>query len=98
MNTSFYPSDLTDEQWALIEPFIPVYARGRPRKTSMRSVVNAILYLIRTGCQWQYLPHDFPPKSTVFEYYKAWRNDATLTKIHDALRERVRHQEAPGRP
>lgn len=97
MNTS-YSSDLTDEQWALIEPLIPVYSLGRPRKTSMRAVVNAILYLVRTGCQWEYLPRDFPPKSTVFEYYGAWRKDGTLQKIHDALRERVRKQEAPNRP
>jgi putative transposase len=98
MNTSFYPSDLTDDQWALLEPLIPVFSRGRPRTTSMRAVVNAILYLLRTGCQWQYLPHDFPPKSTVWEYYHAWRQDGTLSKIHDTLREQVRHQEAPHRP
>src|SRR5262249_1984669 len=98
MSTSIYPSDLTDEQWALIEPLIPVFSRGRPRETSMRAVVNGILYVVRTGCPWDYLPHDFPPKSTVFEYYGAWRRDGTLQKIHDALRDRVRKQQAPGRP
>lgn len=98
MKASLYPSDLTDPQWALIEPMIPVFSTGRPRITSMRAVVNAILYVVRTGCQWRYLPHDFPPKSTVFEYYGTWRKNGVLTKIHDALRERVRKQEAPQRP
>jgi transposase len=98
MNPSSYPSNLTDEQWAVIEPLIPVFPLGRPRKTSMRAVVNAILYVVRTGCQWEYLPHDFPPKSTVFEYYSAWRKDGTLQRIHDTLRDRVRRHEAPGRP
>src|SRR5215510_5963645 len=98
MNTSSYPSDLTDEQWALIEPLIPVFSTGRPRITSMRAVVNAIAYLVRTGCQWRYLPHDFPPKSTVWEYHSAWRKDGTLQKIHDTLRDAVRQQEAPDRP
>ncbi len=65
MRTQRYPSDLTDEQWALVKPFIPVYPGGRPRKTAMRDVLDAILYLVRTGCQWRYLPKDFPPKSTV---------------------------------
>lgn len=98
MNTSFYPSNLTDDQWALLKPLIPVFKTGRPRKTSMRSVVDAILYLVRTGCQWRYLPHDFPPKSTVFEYYSAWRKTGTLNRIHDALRDGVRKQQAPQRP
>src|SRR5205823_7958859 len=61
MRTQRYPSDLTDEQWALVEPLIPVYAGGRPRKTSMRDVLDAIFYLLRTGCQWRYLPKDCPP-------------------------------------
>jgi transposase len=98
MTTSSYPSDLSEEQWLLIEPLIPTFLTGRPRTTSMRAVVNTILYVVRTGCQWAYLPHDFPPKSTVFEYYSAWRKNGTLDRIHDALRERVRHQEAPDRP
>jgi transposase len=98
MKTSSYPSDLTDAQWALIESLIPVFATGRPRKTSMRAVVNAIFYIVRTGCQWRFLPHDFPPKSTVWEYYKAWRSDGTLTAIHNTLRDQLRKQEAPRRP
>src|SRR5919108_435976 len=90
-----YPSDLTDEQWALVEPLIPVYPGGRPRKTSMRDVLDAILYLLRTGCQWRYLPKDFPPRSTVWGYFDQWRHNGTLDRIHDALRERLR--EAEGR-
>src|SRR5438128_1515455 len=98
MNAPSYPSDLTDEQWARIEPLIPVFPTGRPRLTSMRAVVNAILYIVRTGCQWHYLPHDFPPKSTVFHHYRAWQKGGTLQRIHDTLREQVRKQQAPGRP
>jgi transposase len=90
MRTRTYPSDLTDEQWALVEPFIPVYPGGRPRSTSMRDVVDAIFYLCRTGCQWRYLPKDFPPRSTVWGYFDEWRHNGTLQKLHDALREQVR--------
>src|SRR5262249_57974052 len=78
MRTQRYPSDLTDQQWALVEPLIPVYPGGRPRKTSMRDVLDAILYLLRTGCQWRYLPKDFPPKSTVWGYFDEWRHNGTL--------------------
>jgi transposase len=98
MRTTHYPSDLSDEQWALVEPFIPVYPGGRPRKTSMRDVVDAIDYVLRTGCQWRYLPNDFPPKSTVWGYFDEWRHNGTLEDIHDALRDRVRKLEKPGRP
>jgi transposase len=98
MRTIPYPSDLTDEQWALVEPLIPVYPGGRPRKTPMRDVVDAIFYLLRTGCQWRYLPKDFPPKSTVWGYFNEWRHNDTLEAIHDALRDRVRRQEKPGQP
>ena len=66
MRTHKYPSDVSDAQWRLIEPLIPVYPGGRPRKTPLRDVVDAILYVLRTGCQWRYLPKDFPPKSTVY--------------------------------
>jgi transposase len=94
MRTRRYPSDLTDEQWALVEPLIPKPpGGGRPVKTAMRDVVDAVLYLLRTGCQWRYLPNDFPPKSTVWRYFGAWRLDGTLAGIHDALRERVRKAE-----
>ena len=98
MRTHRYPSDITDEQWKLIERLIPVYPGGRPRKTDVRDVVDAIFYLLRTGCQWRYLPKDFPPKSTVWGYFNEWRHNGTLEKIHDALRDRVRQQEKPGQP
>src|SRR5215218_8842330 len=98
MRTQSYPSDVTDAQWALIEPHIPVYPGGRPRKTDLRDVVDAILYILRTGCQWRYLPKDFPPKSTAWRYFDAWRHDGTLDAIHDALRRKVRTAEKPYSP
>ncbi len=98
MRTQTYPSDVTDEQWALIEPHIPVYPGGRPRKTNLRDVVNAIFYILRTGCQWRYLPRDFPPKSTVWRYFDEWRHNGTLDTIHDLLRKKVRAQEKPYSP
>jgi transposase len=98
MRTHSYPSDVTDEQWALIEPHLPVYPGGRPRTTDLRDVVDAILYLLRTGCQWRYLPKDFPPKSTVWRYFDDWRHNGTLDTIHDALRRKVRAAEKPHAP
>jgi putative transposase len=98
MRTHHYPSDVTDEQWPLIEAHIPVYPGGRPRKTDMRDVVDAIFYVLRTGCQWRYLPKDFPPKSTVWRYFDEWRHNGTLDVIHDALRRKVRTQEKPYQP
>lgn len=98
MRTQTYPSDVTDTQWALIEPHLPVYPGGRPRKTNLRDVVDAILYLVRTGCQWRYLPGDFPPRSTVWRYFNQWRHNGTLDTIHDALRKKVRTTEKPYHP
>ena len=85
-----YPSDLTDEQWAIIEPLIPVHRVGRPRQVEMREVFNTIFYLIRSGCQWDMLPHDLQPKSTVYDYFRQWRDDGTWQMILDALRQKVR--------
>ena len=85
-----YPSDLTDEQWALIEPLIPVPRVGRPRIQDMREVLNAIFYLTRSGCQWDMLPHDLPAKSTVFDHFTQWKGDGTWQTILDALRRQVR--------
>ena len=94
-----YPSDLTDARWALIEPHLPAEpGGGRPRETDMRDVVDAIFYLVRTGCQWRYLPGDFPPKSTTWRYFDAWRRDGTLDRIHDTLRRKVRTAEKPYHP
>src|SRR5947209_3079730 len=98
MRTKRYPSDLTDEQWSLMEKMIPGTSGGRPRKTSMRDVLDAIFDLLRTGCQWRFLPKDFPPKSTIWEYFNRWRHDGTLERIHDTLRDRVRKQEKPHHP
>ena len=98
MRTHHYPSDVTDEQWALIEPHIPVYPGGRPRKTDVRDVLDAILYILRTGCQWRYLPVDFPPKSTAWRYFDEWRHNGTLDLIHDSLRRRVHTKEKPDHP
>jgi putative transposase len=86
-----YPSDLTNEQWAILEPLIPAGKHGgRPREVNMREVLNTILYLNRTGCQWDMLPHDLLPKSTVYDYFASWRNDGTWQHILDALRAGVR--------
>ena len=85
-----YPSDLTAEQWQVIEPLIPVSRVGRPREVQMREVLNAIFYQARSGCQWDMLPHDLPPKSTVYDYFKQWRDDGTWQRITDALRQQVR--------
>jgi putative transposase len=85
-----YPSDLTDAQWEIIRPLIPVFKVGRPRQVDLREVINAILYLNRSGCQWDMLPHDLPAKSTVYEYFAQWRDDGTWQEILDALRQAVR--------
>ena len=98
MRNQSYPSDITDAQWSLIEPHIPVYPGGRPRKTDLRDVVDAVFYVLRTGCAWRYLPKDFPPKSTVWRYFDEWRHNGTLDVIHDSLRTKVRTQEKPYAP
>ncbi len=90
-----YPSDMTDEQWAIAEPLIPTSALGRPREVEMREVLNAIFYQARSGCQWDMLPHDLPPRSTVNDYFRRWRDDGTWQRILDALRQEVR--QAAGR-
>src|SRR6516162_5013139 len=93
MKARTYPSDLTDAQWELVKGLIPVYPGGRPRTTSMRRVLDATFYILRTGCQWEFLPKDFPPKSTAWGYFDEWRHNGTLDLIHDTLRERVRRAE-----
>jgi putative transposase len=86
-----YPSDLTDAQWTILQPLIPGgKPGGRPREVDMREVLNTIFYLNRTGCQWDMLPHDLLPKSTVYDYFAAWRNDGTWQRMLDALRAAVR--------
>ena len=91
MKRKRYPSDLTDEQWAILEPWIPPpRPGGRPRNTDMREVVNAIFYLTREGCAWRALPHDLPPWKTVYNYFEAWKRDGTWDRFLTALRRRVR--------
>ena len=91
MERQSYPTDLTDAQWERIEPLIPPAKRGgRPRKTNMREVLNAINYVVRTGCQWYCLPHDFPPNRTVYDYFWKWGKDDTWKQMHDQLRDEVR--------
>ena len=81
-----YASDLTDGEWALIEPHMPAAKRlGRPRETELRNVLDAILYIARTGCQWRMLPKDFPPFTTVQGYFYDWRDDGLFEKINFAL-------------
>lgn len=81
-----YPSDLTAEEWGLVEPLIPPARRGGgKRRVDMREVVNGIMYILSTGCQWRYLPKDLPSKSTVFRYFDLWNYDGTLLRLHHEL-------------
>ncbi|MBW4468183.1 MAG: IS5 family transposase [Pegethrix bostrychoides GSE-TBD4-15B] len=89
--TSSYRTDLTDEQWELLSPLIPpAKPGGRPRTVDMRAVVNAIFYLLVTGCAWELLPHDFPKPKTVYHYFRQWRIEGDWERIHDKLRQWVR--------
>jgi transposase len=94
-----YPSDLTDERWALIEPVITAWkaahrsVSGHQGGYAMREIVNAILYQSRTGCQWEYLPHDLPPRSAAYYYFAKWRDDGTDQAIHDLLRWHAREKQ-----
>src|ERR1043165_2415356 len=86
-----YPSDLTDEQWSLLDPLIPhADPNCRPRKTDMREVVNAVFYLNRAGCPWRMLPRDFPPWRTAYNYFEAFKQDGVWVKVLTALRQQVR--------
>ena len=88
-----YPSDLTDAEWALVEPFVPPARRGGRRRTvDVREVLNGIFYVLATGCQWRALPTDLPPKSTVHDYLTLWAWDGTLRRLHHALFVQVREQ------
>lgn len=91
-----YSTDLTDAQWTILEPLVPASKHGgRPREVNVREVINTILYINRTGCQWDMLPHDLTPKSTAYGYFAAWRDDGTWKRMLDRLREQVR--QADGR-
>src|SRR4249920_4087374 len=81
-----YPSDLTDAEWQHIEPLIPPAKRGGgKRRADMREVVNGVMYILSTGCQWRYIPKDLPPRSTVNDYFCLWSYNGTLANIHHAL-------------
>jgi putative transposase len=93
-----YQTDLTDAQWAHLEPLVSAghNAQHHRRVHRLREIVNALLYQLRTGCAWEHLPEGFPPKGTVYDYFRRWRQDGTFVRLHDALREQLRRQE--GRP
>lgn len=81
-----YPSDVTDAEWAHIAPLIPPAKRGgRKRSVNLREIVNGLMYVLSTGCQWRYVPKDLPPRSTLFDYFDLWNWDGTLERIHHAL-------------
>ena len=91
-----YPTDLTEAEWTILAPLIPAAKPGgRPRTTDMREVVNAILYSLRSGCQWRMLPKDFPPHQTVYHYFRTWRCAGVWERMHATLRGELR--EASGR-
>jgi transposase len=86
-----YPSDLTDEEWALVEPLIAPAKRGGAKRTvDVREVANGLMYILSTGCQWRAIPKDLPPRSTLYDYFDLWSWDGTLDRIHDALYLRCR--------
>jgi transposase len=88
-----YPSDLTDPEWTLVEPLIPPGKRGGGKRTVvMREVVNGLMYVLSTGCQWSAIPKDLPPKSTVYDYFDLWSWDGTLDRMHEALYVACREQ------
>ncbi len=91
MTRKAYPTDLTDEQWDVLQALLPAAKPGgRPRSVDLREVVNALLYLLRTGCAWRQLPHDLVPWGTAWAYFRRWRDDGTLERIHDTMRAAVR--------
>jgi transposase len=86
-----YATDLTDQEWEVLESLVPmVKSGGRPANHTRREILNAILYVLRTGCQWRNLPHDLPPWGTVYTYYRKWRLDGTWDHLHEVLRKQVR--------
>lgn len=95
MNTpQRHPSDLSDEEWAILEPLIPAAKPGgRPRSVKMREVVNGIFYLLKSGCQWRMLPKEFPKWKTVHDYFSKWSKDGTWQRLNGQLREQVRLKE-----
>jgi putative transposase len=86
-----YQSDLSDPEWEVLKPHLPLpQAPGRPRLHPLREIVDAVFYVLRGGCAWRLLPHDFPPWKTVYHYYRLWRLDGAWERLHEALRRRAR--------
>jgi putative transposase len=93
MGSKRYPTDLSDEEWRLLEPYLPApKRRGRPRLRSPREILDAVFYVLKSGCQWRMLPRDFPPWKTVFHYFRRWRIDGTWERMNRALRRRLRER------
>jgi putative transposase len=91
MSNQGYPSDLSDAEWALLEPLLPPQkSGGRPREVSLRDIANGILYILRGGCAWRMLPHEYGPWSTVYDYFRQWRRAGLWEQINATLRERFR--------
>ena len=94
-----YPSDLTDAEWAHVEPLIPPAKRGGNRRhVEVREVVNGLMYVLSTGCQWRAIPKDLPPRSTLYDYFDLWGWDGTLERIHEALYVKCREAAARSKP
>jgi transposase len=93
MSRKPYPSDLRDEEWAMLEPLIPKpKPGGRPAEHERREIVNAMRYILRNGGGWRSMPHDFPPWSTVYDYFRAWRDSGLWEQVNATLREKLREQ------
>ncbi len=94
MTRKAYKTDLTDAQWQILEPLVPPpKSGGHPRTVNMREVVNGIFYVLRTGCGWEMLPHDLPPYSTVYQYFRRWQKTNVWQQMNNALRQQLRQVE-----
>lgn len=94
MNRQTYPTDLSDQEWILLQPFVAAPAsRGRPRTLDLREILNAIFYLLKAGCAWRMLPHDFPKWQTVYYYFRLWKRKGVGYQINDVLRRQLRQQD-----
>jgi putative transposase len=93
MSSNRYPTDLSDAQWSLLESHLPIpKRRGRPRVHSPREILNAVFYVLKSGCQWRMLPRELPPWRTVFHYFRTWRIDGTWEGMNRAMRRRLREE------
>jgi putative transposase len=91
MESTRYPTDLSDDEWLCISPHLPEHARrGRPRIHGLRPILDAVFYVLKSGCPWRMLPREFPPWKTVYDWFRRWRIDGTWERLNAALRERVR--------